>query len=98
MEKKILIRPIISEKAEKLSSAQPRYTFLVNKDANKIEIQKAVQQHYGVTVKDVNTLTNPGKKKSRSTKRRVSVGIKPSYKKAVVTLNEGDSINIYGEI
>ncbi len=98
MEKKILVKPLISEKAEKLSHNAPRYTFLVNKDANKIEIQKAVEKHYGVSVKDVNTLINPSKRKSRSTKRKVTVGIKPAYKKAVVTLTEGDSINIYGEI
>jgi len=98
MEKKILIKPVISEKAEKLSQTLPRYTFLVNKDANKVEIQKAFEKFYGVNVKDVNTLVNPGKKKSRSTKRKVSVGVKPSYKKAVITLNEGESINIYGEI
>lgn len=99
MEKNILIKPIISEKAEQLSGGSlPRYTFLVHKDANKVEIQKAVEKHYGVNVKDVNTLINPSKRKSRSTKRRVSVGIKPAYKKAVVTLIDGDSINIYGEI
>jgi large subunit ribosomal protein L23 len=98
MEKKILFRPVISEKAEKLSANMPRYTFLVHKDANKVEIQKAVEKHYGVNVKDVNTLINPSKKKSRSTKRKVSVGIKPAYKKAIITLAEGDSINIYGEI
>ena len=98
MEKKILFRPVISEKAEKLSSSLPRYTFLVHKEGNKIEIQKAIEKHYGVNVKDVNTMINPSKKKSRSTKRKVSVGLKPSYKKAIVTLTEGDSINIYGEI
>jgi large subunit ribosomal protein L23 len=98
MEKKILIKPVISEKAEKLSSNQPRYTFLVHKDSNKVEIQKAIEKHYGVAVKDVNTLISPSKRKSRSTKRRVSVGLKPAYKKAIVTLAEGDSINIYGEI
>lgn len=98
MEKKILIRPIISEKAEKLSTGTPRYTFLVHKDSNKVEIQKAIEKHYGVNVKDVNTLINPSKRKSRSTKRKVSVGLKPAYKKAIVTLTEGDSINIYGEI
>jgi large subunit ribosomal protein L23 len=98
MEKKILVRPVISEKAEKLMSAAQRYTFLVAKDANKIEIQKAVEKHYGVTVKEVNTLINPSKRKSRSTKRKVTVGSKPAYKKAIVTLTSGDSINIYGEI
>ena len=98
MDKKILIKPIISEKAEKLSSNRPRYTFLVHKDANKVEIQKAVEKHYGVAVKDVNTLISPSKRKSRSTKRKVSVGLKPAYKKAIITLTEGDSINIYGEI
>jgi large subunit ribosomal protein L23 len=98
MEKKILIKPVISEKAEKIGGTLPRYTFLVNKDANKVEIQKAVEKHYGVNVQDVNTLINPSKRKSRSTKRKVTVGIKPAYKKAIVTLIEGDSINIYGEI
>ncbi len=95
MEKQILIRPIVSEKADKLSSKGGQYTFVVKRDANKIEIQKAVEKNYKVNVESVNTMVIPGKAVVRNTKSTVLRGRKPAYKKAVVTLAKGEEINIF---
>ncbi len=72
-----------------------RYTFVVGNQANKLEIKKAVESFYGVRVSDVNTIVVPAKNKSRFTKAGLLTGRKPSYKKAVVTLAEGDSIDFF---
>ena len=98
MAKNILIRPIISEKAQGLSDSENKYAFVVAKDANKIEIGKAVEAMYGFAPVSVNTLVVPGKTRSRMRGRNVARGMKSSYKKAYVTLAEGDSINFYGEV
>ena len=97
MIKQILIRPMITEKAEKLSTKRNQYTFLVAKDSNKIEVSKAVEKMYNVSVDSVNTMVIPGKPKARNTRTAVLRGKKPSYKKAVVTLKPGDEINIFGD-
>jgi large subunit ribosomal protein L23 len=96
--KTILVKPLITEKADGLSEGKSQYTFIVDKGANKIEIRKAVESLYTVTVDSVNTMVIPGKKKSRNTKRGVLHGRKPSYKKAVVTLNKGETIDFFGDI
>ena len=92
----VLIKPILSEKANKLSEKQNRYTFVVDKKANKLEIKKAVEQFYGVQVSEVNTIVVPSKAKSRYTKAGFISGRKPSKKKAIVTVAEGETIDIYG--
>lgn len=92
MAKNILIRPIISEKAELGASKNNRFSFEVAKDANKIEIGKAVAKYYGVTVENVNTCIMPAKSKNRNTKRGFVKGTISSYKKAMVTLAEGETI------
>jgi large subunit ribosomal protein L23 len=97
MIKQILIRPVITEKAEKLSTKKNQYTFLVAKDANKIEVCNAIEKLYNVSVNAVNTAVLPGKAKSRNTRSGILKGKKPSYKKAVITLKEGDQINIFGD-
>ncbi|MBS1921102.1 MAG: 50S ribosomal protein L23 [Bacteroidetes bacterium] len=94
----ILIRPILSEKANAQQEKLHRYAFRVNQRANKLEIKKAVENFYGVTVIDVNTATTPGKNKTRYTKAGFIKGRKPSYKKAFVTLADGDSIDLYSNI
>jgi large subunit ribosomal protein L23 len=66
--------------------------------ANKLEIKKAVEDFYGVTVEDVRTAVAPAKSKSRMTKAGVISGRKPSYKKAFVTVGEGDTIDLYANI
>ncbi len=94
----ILIRPIITEKMTRLGEKLNRYGFIVDKSANKIEIKKAVEKMYGITVKDVNTMIVPGKRKVRYTQTGMTKGMKKSYKKAIVTLNEGESIDFYSYV
>ncbi|HRI01299.1 MAG TPA: 50S ribosomal protein L23 [Saprospiraceae bacterium] len=97
MSKQIIIKPVITEKAEKLSTARNTYTFFVDKAANKIEIKKSIERIYSVTVESVNTSIKPGKLKSRNTKTGVITGQTSSKKKAYVTLASGDQINIFGD-
>ena len=94
----VLIKPVLTEKANAQQDKLHRYAFKVAKKANKLEIKKAVESFYGVTVTNVNTTVAPGKNKSRFTKAGVISGRKPSYKKAYVTLAEGDSIDLYSNI
>jgi large subunit ribosomal protein L23 len=93
----ILKRPIITEKTQGLN-AKNKYTFEVGRDANKISIAAAVEKMYGVTVEKVNTITQIGKKKSRMTKTKISSGRTSTYKKAIVTLKEGEIIDFYAEL
>jgi len=95
MSKQILIRPIVSEKADKLTKSGNQYTFVVNRDANKLEIQKAIEKNYKVNVTSVNTMVIPGKAVTRNTKTTVLCGRKPAYKKALVTVAAGEEINIF---
>ena len=98
MAKTVLIKPIITEKAEQLSEARNQYSFVVDRKSNKIEIKKAVEALYNVSVSSVNTLIMPGKTKSRNTKSRVIKGRISGYKKAVVTLATGEEIDFFGDI
>jgi large subunit ribosomal protein L23 len=91
----VLVRPVITEKVNLQMEKNGRYTFVVDKKANKLEIKKAVETFYGVKVADVNTVVVPGKAKSRFTKAGVLTGEKPSYKKAIVTLLEGETIDLF---
>ncbi len=92
----VLIKPVLSEKANKQSEKMNRYTFVVDRKANKLEIKKAVEQFYGVQVEDVNTAVMPSKLKSKYTKAGYIVGRKSAKKKAIVTVAEGETIDIYG--
>lgn len=94
----ILVKPLITEKADTLAENKSQYTFVVDKGANKIEIRKAVEQLYTVNVEAVNTMIIAGKRKSRNTKRGVLHGRKATYKKAIVTLATGESIDFFGDI
>ena len=94
----VLIKPILSEKANAQQEKLRRYAFRVHKRANKLEIKKAVESFYGVNVVDVNTTVAPGKNKSRFTKAGVISGRKPSYKKAFVTVAVGENIDLYSAI
>ncbi|MBX3241230.1 MAG: 50S ribosomal protein L23 [Chitinophagaceae bacterium] len=94
----ILVKPIISEKSNRLSEKRNTYAFRVGRKANKLEIKKAVEEFYGVSVVDVNTVVVPGKSKSRFTKAGVISGRKPAYKKAYVTVAEGENIDLYGSL
>ena len=94
----VLIKPILTEKANGQQEKLRRYAFKVARKANKLEIKKAVESFYGVTVMDVNTAVVPAKTKSSSTKSGFIVGRKPAYKKAMVTVAEGETIDLYSTI
>lgn len=98
MAKEILIRPIITEKAEILSEDLNQYSFIVHRKANKIEIKKAVESIYNVQVESVNTMVMPGKLKNRTTRSGILKGRVPAYKKAVVTLEQGEEIDFFGDL
>jgi len=94
----ILIKPILTEKANAQQEKLRRYAFKVNRKSNKLEIKKAVEEFYGVNVIDVNTAVAPGKNKTRYTKAGFIKGMKPSYKKAFITVAEGETIDLYANI
>jgi large subunit ribosomal protein L23 len=96
MAKQILIKPVVTEKSTRLSDKRGTYVFVVNREANKIEVKTAVEKMFNVSVKNVNTAVMPGKPKSRSTKTAVVKGTKSAYKKAFVTLEPGETIDIFG--
>jgi large subunit ribosomal protein L23 len=93
----VLIKPLVTEKVSALNE-KGKYGFVVDRKANKVEIKKAVEKMYGVTVEDVNTMNYLGKAKSRFTKSRVISGRSTSLKKAIITVAEGDVIDFYSEI
>lgn len=94
----VLIRPILTEKANAQQEKLRRYAFKVDRKANKLEIKKAVEDFYGITVVDVNTVVVPSKARSRSTKAGLITGRKPGYKKALVTVAVGEIIDLYSNI
>ena|SRR6266480_5151783 len=94
----VLIKPIVSEKSNKLTEKRRIYAFRVHRRANKLQIKTAVEAFYGVTVNDVHTLVVPGKNKTRYTKAGFIKGQKPAYKKALVTIALGESIDLYSNI
>lgn len=94
----VLVKPVITEKSTRLGEKNNTYAFRVDKTANKLEIKKAVETYYNVQVENVNTTVNVGKKKVRYTKKGIAAGMKPSYKKAYVTLKAGESIDFYGNV
>jgi large subunit ribosomal protein L23 len=96
--KNILIKPLITEKSETLSEDQNKYTFVVDKRANKIEIKNAVEDMYSVSVENVRTMIMPGRFVSRSTKSGILQGRKSAFKKAIITLNEGEEIDFFGDL
>ncbi|MBZ5855689.1 MULTISPECIES: 50S ribosomal protein L23 [Flavihumibacter] len=94
----VLIKPILTEKANAQQESLRRFAFKVDRKANKLEIKKAIETFYGVTVVDVNTAVVPGKNKTRFTKAGFIKGQKPAYKKALVTVAEGETIDLYGAV
>jgi len=94
----ILLKPIVTEKMTAQGDKLNRYGFVVSRRANKIQIKKAVEDMYGVTVSVVNTMIYAGKNKSRFTKTGVIKGKKNSFKKAIVTLSQGETIDFYSNI
>lgn len=93
----VLKKPLVTEKVSALNE-KGRYGFIVDLDANKVDIKKAVEKQYGVNVKSVNTLNVMGKLKVRYTKTGIQGGRRPNYKKAIVTLAEGEVIDFYSNV
>ncbi len=94
----IIIKPIVTEKMNAAGEKLNRYGFRVVRTANKVEIKKAVEEMYNVQVVDVNTLIVAPKVKQRYTKSGLLRGAQQAYKKAVVTLKEGETIDFYSNI
>ena len=94
----ILIKPLVTEKMTIQGDKLNRYGFVVDRDANKVQIKKAVEEMYGVTVINVNTANYHGKRKSRFTKTGVLKGRTNHFKKAIVTLSGNDKIDFYSNI
>lgn len=95
---RIVLRPIVTEKMTAISEKLNRFGFYVSKEANKIEIKEAIEKLYDVNVTKVWTIRYAGKMKSRNTKTGVVSGRSAAYKKAVVTVAEGETIDIYSNI
>ena len=94
----ILIKPIVTEKFTEQGEDLNRYGFIVNKKANKLQIKKAVEEMYNVSVTSVNTMIYGGKRKNRYTKSGVVTGKTSATKRAVVTVADGDAIDFYSNI
>lgn len=95
---KVLIKPIITEKATADSELNNRYTFAVSVKANKIQIKEAVEATYGVTVQSVKTLNYGPKRTTRYTKNGLQIAKTNAVKKAVISVKEGETIDFYSNI
>ena len=94
----MLSKPLVTEKMTKITDKFNRFGFIVRPDANKLEIKREIEALYNVSVVDVNTMRYAGKNKSRYTKAGLIKGRTNAYKKAIVTLKEGDTIDFYSNI
>ncbi|MDR3339148.1 MAG: 50S ribosomal protein L23 [Candidatus Symbiothrix sp.] len=95
----IIIKPIVTEKLTAITEKFPnRVGFRVSPDANKLEIKAAIEELYGVTVVKINTMNYDGKRKSRYTKSGVINGKETAFKKAIVTLKDGEQIDFFSNI
>ena len=94
----ILIKPVITEKATADSEDNNRFAFVVDKNANKIQIKNAIEELYGVNIENIRTMLVPGKRKMRYTKNGILSGNTGSYKKAIVQVRSGETIDLYSNI
>jgi len=94
----VIVKPVVTEKMTNLTEKLNRYGFLVDCKANKIQVKNAVEKMYGVTVESVNTMNYYGKAKTRFTKAGLVSGRTNKYKKAIITVAEGDAIDFYSNI
>ncbi|GGP95877.1 50S ribosomal protein L23 [Streptosporangium sp. NPDC048047] len=90
----IIIKPVVSEKSYGLIDEHNKYTFLVRKTANKTQVKIAIEQIFGVKVASVNTINRQGKRK----RTKFGYGQRPNTKRAIVSLVEGDRIDIFGQV
>ena len=93
-----IIKPLVTEKMTGITEKQNKYGFIVRPQANKIELKKEIEARYNVTVTDINTCIYAGMNKSRYTKAGLIKGSTNSFKKAIVTLKEGEVIDFYSNI
>lgn len=93
--KRVLIKPLVTEKSNQVTEKQGKYTFLVEKSSTKAEIKSAVESYFNVSVVAVNTSITPGKVKTKMTQKGMVTGRKSATKKAYITLKEGNTIDIY---
>lgn len=93
-----LKKPLLTEKVAQLTEKLNRYAFIVDPRANKIQIKEAIEKMYGVNITDVNTMRYVGKLKSRNTKSGIVQGRIATYKKAIITLKDGEVIDFYSNI
>jgi large subunit ribosomal protein L23 len=94
----VLIRPLITEKMNALNEQQNKYGFIVDLGANKIEIARVVEERFKVKVEDVNTVRYSGKQKTQFRKSGRFTGATSRFKKAIVTLKEGQKIDLFEEV
>jgi len=94
----VLVKPVITEKATQQSEDLGTFAFIVNKKANKIQIKNAVEEAYGVAVTKVRTMNYPFERKVKYTKKGISTSKLGGFKKAIVQLAEGDSIDFYSNL
>ena len=93
-----IIKPIVTEKLNQLSEKQNKFGFVVKPETNKLQIKAEVEARYGVTVIDVNTMIYAGKSKSRYTRAGLLRGRTNAFKKAIVTVKDGETIDFYSNI
>ncbi|HKI78465.1 MAG TPA: 50S ribosomal protein L23 [Ignavibacteriaceae bacterium] len=94
----ILIKPLITEKMTNLSADHGQYGFLVNPKSNKVEIAKAIEKKFDVHVTNVRTISHEGKTKTQFRKSGRFSGKTPKYKKAIITLKEGETIEFFEQV
>ncbi|MUP46654.1 50S ribosomal protein L23 [Gramella sp. BOM4] len=94
----ILIKPVITEKATADSEMNNRFTFVVSNKANKIQIKDAIESAYGVSVTNVRTMNVRPDRKTKYTKSGMITGKTSAYKKAVVQVAEGETIDLYSNL
>lgn len=94
----VIMKPIITEKMTHMGEKLNRYGFMVDRRANKLQIKQAIKDLYGVDVASVNTMVFSGKNKTRFTKTGVIAGRTSTYKKAIITLVKGETIDFYSNI
>ncbi len=94
----IIKKPVITEKMTDIGDKLSQYAFIVDRNANKIQIREAIEQLYGVKVVRVNTMDHDGKARARMTKSGYITGRTNAYKKAIVTLSEGETIDFFSNI
>ncbi|MGI6219343.1 MAG: 50S ribosomal protein L23 [Bacteroidaceae bacterium] len=94
----VIVKPLVTEKMNRETEKLNRFGFIVRPESNKIEIKKAVEEMYNVTVLSVNTVRYSGKTKNRWTRAGLIKGRTDAYKKAIVTLKDGDTIDFYSNI